>query len=106
MSARIRLDESIFAHKLVAPGMDPVCLASTATMQEQQRFSRTFHLVIHLHLIQRNTFSFHGEAFWQWRGLQTIRHLRMIESMIHGQQNYSIRPEIMDSDSRTGASAV
>lgn len=63
VTACVRLDERIFAHKLVAAGMDPMFLATRAAMKKQERLSRTFSLVIHLDIVELNAFGLHDARY-------------------------------------------
>jgi hypothetical protein len=72
VTACIRLDQRIFAHKLVAAGMNPMFLATHATMKKQERFSSAFRLVIHLDIIELNAFGLHDAQLSLAVGQETI----------------------------------
>ncbi len=67
VTACIRPDEGIFAHKLVAASMDPMFLATQTAMKKEERLPRTFSLVIHLDIVELNAFGFHDAHYGCWR---------------------------------------
>jgi hypothetical protein len=63
VTACVRLDKGIFAHKLVAAGVDPMFLATRTAMKKEERVSRTFSLVIHLDIVELNAFGLHDAHY-------------------------------------------
>jgi len=57
--------------KMVAASVDPMFLASRTAMKKQERFSRTFCFVIHFHIVESDSFGFHGAVVWSQRRKET-----------------------------------
>jgi len=63
VTTRIGFDEHVFTGELIAPGMDPIFLATSAAMQKQERITGAFCFVIHFDAVEVNAFSFHGAHY-------------------------------------------
>lgn len=52
VAASVRLDQFVFAHEVVSAAVYPVFVATGAAVQQQQRFTFSFDLVVQLDAVE------------------------------------------------------
>jgi hypothetical protein len=78
VTARVRHDQRIFMHELIATGVRPILIATGAAMKKQERLSHTFGRVIHLDIAELKRFALHDAQLWLRPAKQTILEMPVI----------------------------